>query len=145
MTAGLPGVGIGGLFYLIAALLAPLREVLCAWRGGRSSRWTVALRHSAMALSMLAGMAAAVALIAMAVAFFAATAGPGTAGERGAPAALVVGRYSALFTVTTLVLVLVGVQLMRLTRWLTRESPHTDETHARAVRARRVAAADDIA
>jgi hypothetical protein len=30
MTAGLPGTGIGGLFYLLLVLLMPLRE---AWRG----------------------------------------------------------------------------------------------------------------
>ena len=29
MTAGMPGTGIGGLFYLLSALLMPLREL---WR-----------------------------------------------------------------------------------------------------------------
>ena len=40
MTAGVPGTGIGGLFYLIAALLLPLRGVIrrilgkrVSWRG----------------------------------------------------------------------------------------------------------------
>src|SRR5262245_54386277 len=35
MTAGLPGTGIGGLFYLLAALAMPPRT---AWRDGRGDR-----------------------------------------------------------------------------------------------------------
>ena len=46
MTVGLPGAGIGGLFYLLAGLLMPVRE---AWLTvtGRSSRarWRVVLHQ----------------------------------------------------------------------------------------------------
>ncbi len=46
MTAGLPGTGIGGLFYILAALIAPLR--------GKSKR--SALYVAGLAAAVLAGM-----------------------------------------------------------------------------------------
>jgi len=55
MTAGLPGTGIGGLFYLISALLMPVRE---AWRAatgrGRPGDLRLAFRQSAMAAVIVA-------------------------------------------------------------------------------------------
>jgi hypothetical protein len=54
MIAGLPGTGIGGLFYLISALAMPVRE---AWRAatgnGEPQRQRLALRQSAMALLIM--------------------------------------------------------------------------------------------
>lgn len=38
MTAGLPGTGIGGLFYFLMALMMPLREVFFLLRGKSSLR-----------------------------------------------------------------------------------------------------------
>jgi len=60
-NAGLPGVGLGGIFYLIAALSMPLVEAvraLRARRGGRprESRWRLALRQAALALGVLGAM-----------------------------------------------------------------------------------------
>jgi len=37
MTAGLPGFGLGGVFFIISALLAPFVELIMTARG-RSSR-----------------------------------------------------------------------------------------------------------
>lgn len=54
MTAGIPGTGIGGLFYLIAALAMPLRA---AWQYGRGQRDA---RHLAL---MMKQVAMAVAII----------------------------------------------------------------------------------
>lgn len=57
MSAGLPGTGIGGLFYLLGALWMPVQEgwsVLSRRPGPR--RWRAALLQSGMALAILAGI-----------------------------------------------------------------------------------------
>ncbi len=51
MSVGLPGTGIGGLFYLVSALLMPVREAYLA-AAGRSSRRS---RRVVLRLSLLAG------------------------------------------------------------------------------------------
>ncbi len=54
MIAGLPGTGIGGLFYLLSALLMPVRELWRASIGtGQSSDRRLALRQSGMALAIM--------------------------------------------------------------------------------------------
>jgi hypothetical protein len=54
VTAGLPGTGIGGLFYLISALLMPLREVFRALVGkGNRARGQMAALQGALALTIL--------------------------------------------------------------------------------------------
>ncbi len=56
MTAGIPGTGIGGIFYFTAAILLPLRAVA---RGGRvrfRTRFGRAIAQAAIALAMLAGI-----------------------------------------------------------------------------------------
>lgn len=54
MSAGLPGLGLGGLFFILSALAAPFPEL---WRTarGRSSRaaWRGILRQLAQALTMI--------------------------------------------------------------------------------------------
>ena len=56
MTVGLPGAGIGGLFYLLAALLMPLRELAHTVRGRSSaSRWTLVAWQFAYAGGIAAG------------------------------------------------------------------------------------------
>jgi hypothetical protein len=57
MTAGVPGTGIGGLFYLAAALLLPLRGV---WRRirRRPVSWRMILGHTAIAAGILLGILA---------------------------------------------------------------------------------------
>ena len=56
MTAGLPGTGIGGLYYLLLVLLMPVRELFLFFRG-RSSwpRWRVV----GLLILIVAGMIAA--------------------------------------------------------------------------------------
>src|SRR3954464_14139489 len=54
VTAGLPGTGIGGLFYLISALLMPFREAFRALVGrGDRARGQVALQQGGMAVTIL--------------------------------------------------------------------------------------------
>ena len=54
MTAGLPGTGIGGLFYLISALLMPFREAFrfLVGRGDRA-RGQLALQQGGLAVTIL--------------------------------------------------------------------------------------------
>jgi hypothetical protein len=54
VTVGVPGTGIGGLFYLAAALWLPIRSL---FRLGRArANWGVVLRNLALALGVLAGI-----------------------------------------------------------------------------------------
>jgi hypothetical protein len=54
VTAGLPGAGLAGLFFILSALLAVPIELVRTVRG-RSSRqaWVVVGRHAALALAMI--------------------------------------------------------------------------------------------
>jgi hypothetical protein len=57
MTAGLPGTGIGGLFYLLLVLFMPLREAFRVVRGrGDSRRWRAILGLLALAVGILAAL-----------------------------------------------------------------------------------------
>ena len=54
MTAGLPGTGIGGLFYLISALFMPFREAFRALIGrGDRAKGQVALQQGGLALTIV--------------------------------------------------------------------------------------------
>lgn len=57
MSVGLPGTGVGGLFYLVTALLMPFREGYRALigAGDRPSRRTV-VRQVAITVGVLAGI-----------------------------------------------------------------------------------------
>jgi len=57
MTVGLPGTGIGGVFYLLSALFMPFTEILVTLRGKTSlARWLKVLRQLTIAASILAAM-----------------------------------------------------------------------------------------
>lgn len=59
MNAGLPGTGIGGLFYILLALLMPVRELyLTARRRSSRERWRIVLRQLTMAGGILGALAA---------------------------------------------------------------------------------------
>jgi hypothetical protein len=64
VSAGLPGIGLGGLFFILSALLAPFRELALTLRGQSSrARWASAGRQFAMALAMLVAIQAALVLV----------------------------------------------------------------------------------
>lgn len=64
MNAGLPGTGIGGLFYLLAGLLLPVIEVYQTLKGRSSlERWRFVLRHTALAWGILFSIEVAAVLI----------------------------------------------------------------------------------
>jgi hypothetical protein len=57
MTAGVPGTGIGGLFYLLGALWMPCYELFLTMRGQSSlARWYLVGRQTGIALGIICGM-----------------------------------------------------------------------------------------
>jgi hypothetical protein len=57
VSAGLPGLGLGGLFFIFSALLAPFRELWRTWRGqSRPGDWRMAGRQFAQAVTMVAAI-----------------------------------------------------------------------------------------
>lgn len=127
MTAGLPGVGIGGIFYLASALLMPVHSLVATLTGRRhEARWALALRQSGLALAILGALWAtgwAIGWIVSPVAAPAIVA----AGAGAAPAVQNAVRMTALLgSLGTLALVLLVVQLMRLLP--ARPTPHAVAT-----------------
>lgn len=55
MTAGVPGTGLGGLFYILAALLLPFRSLAQTLRGKRVN-WGEAVKLTALALAVFLGI-----------------------------------------------------------------------------------------
>ena len=54
MTAGLPGVGIGGIFYLASAIMMPFRSAHAVLAGrAHEARWRVALQQAGIAGGIL--------------------------------------------------------------------------------------------
>jgi hypothetical protein len=57
MAAGLPGLGLGGLFFILCALLAPFPELWRTIRGrGELAAWRAIGRQLAQALAMIAAI-----------------------------------------------------------------------------------------
>ncbi len=115
MTAGLPGVGIGGIFYLASAIMMPFRS-LYAMATGRAheAQWRVALRQAASA----GGILGALWLTGLALGWVITTAFPQAmnAGGGATPEHVrnVVRMSALLLSFGTLAGVLLVVQLMRV-------------------------------
>ncbi len=64
MTAGLPGFGLGGLFFILSALLAPIFELPRILRGQSSrARWMRITSHLALALAMVVAVEVALVIL----------------------------------------------------------------------------------
>ena len=115
MTVGLPGAGIGGLFYLLAAVVMPVRELALTARGRSSARrWGVVGRQFAHALGIAAGTWATGWLI---VAGAARIAGGGTIGQTvagGAPMRMIdlLRPAQGVATLATLAAVIAALALL---------------------------------
>jgi hypothetical protein len=60
MFAGLPGIGVGTLFYVLAALWMPFKELRRCLRGDFSaSRWKLVIVQLSFAISIIASIALA--------------------------------------------------------------------------------------
>jgi tetratricopeptide (TPR) repeat protein len=118
MTVGIPGAGIGGLFYLLNAFFMPVREL---WRlaQGQSSAESrrVVLRQFLIASGIVAAMWGTAALIATIAAqpILAPFTGVHSAGGAKGSDLPQLLSYSALYLgLATLALVLLGVQVLRV-------------------------------
>ncbi|MFL5581709.1 MAG: hypothetical protein ACJ8AO_15175 [Gemmatimonadaceae bacterium] len=117
MTAGLPGAGIGGIFYLASALLMPVRELWGFVHDPRAPRrWGLALRQASLAGGILAALWATGWLLALVLPESARTARSGAPGlgAAGAVGHNVLKVGALLFSLGTLALVLGAVQAARL-------------------------------
>src|SRR2546429_7079795 len=56
MNPGLPGTGIGGLFYILSALWMPICEVRRRWQGDATRPWPLVARQFAIAVGVVAAM-----------------------------------------------------------------------------------------
>jgi hypothetical protein len=56
MSPGLPGTGIGGLFYILSALWMPVCELWRRRQGGAPGRWPLVARQFAIAVGIVASM-----------------------------------------------------------------------------------------
>jgi len=56
MNPGLPGTGIGGLFYILSALWMPICELRRRWRGDATMQWPLVARQFAIAVGTVAAM-----------------------------------------------------------------------------------------
>jgi len=117
MTAGVPGTGIGGLFYLLAALLLPFRGIVRLIRGGCVS-WRAIAGKAGLAFGVFLGIWLTGWLLGLLV-------GPATgtlkASAGGVPLSLArrenIVRWAALVGgFVTLFLVLLTVQVARFAR-----------------------------
>ena len=84
MSAGLPGFGLGGLFFICSALLAPIFEVPRTIQGRSSrARWGRILGHLSLALAMIVAVEVTLEVVVTAIGV-GATHGAGTAGAGSA-------------------------------------------------------------
>jgi hypothetical protein len=116
MTVGLPGAGIGGMFYLLMALLAPVRETVRR-ETGSPRQWRLVFRHFLVAASILAGMWLAAWAIGGVIARPSGIGPHGVVQDLAGYPQLVV-RGMALFTLSTLATVLAAVEMLRICRRL---------------------------
>lgn len=56
MIAGVPGTGLGGVFYLLCALCMPLYETARILRGRSDTRWGVVAMQFGLAVGIFGGM-----------------------------------------------------------------------------------------
>ena len=115
MTAGLPGTGIGGMFYLLSAVVMPLREALRRARGrGRpiAGGWRVVAGQTAIAGGIIAGMWATGWLLGVSLRAVHPIVMHGAASH----ASNLLRTAALALSIGTLVAVLGGVELLRL--WL---------------------------
>jgi hypothetical protein len=109
MTVGLPGCGIGGLFYVVSALAMPLHEgYRRARRRGPRARWRFVAGHMGLALAIVAAMWGAGWLLGLAL-----HAARPIDALGGGHAANLLRTATLALTVGTLVAVLGGVEVLR--------------------------------
>ena len=112
MMAGLPGTGIGGIFYLVTALAMPLREAYRRAGGGSavSGTWRLVAGQTAIAGGILGGVWATGWLLGVALRAAAPVVPLPPASHPGN----VLRTVTFALSLGTLAAVLLGVELLRL-------------------------------
>lgn len=116
MTAGLPGVGIGGIFYLASAIVMPVRSLYAVLTGrAHEARWRIALQQAAIA----GGILVALWMTGLALGWIILTMFPhatiaGVSGASSTHARSVVRTSALLLSLGTLAAVLLFVQVLRV-------------------------------
>lgn len=54
MNAGLPGTGLGGVFYVVGAIWMPIHALYSQARGRRTAPWGVILQQAGIAVGVIA-------------------------------------------------------------------------------------------
>src|SRR6266480_4687125 len=119
MTVGVPGTGIGGMFYLVSALAMPLRQAYRSLRRRPSAGWRIVAGQTAMAGGILAAIWVTGWLIGIAITASAAFIAPPHL-LAGAHPGNVLRTAALVLSAATLAAVLLGVELLRL--WVHRET-----------------------
>jgi len=134
MTVGLPGTGIGGMFYLLSALAMPLSEVYRRVRGLASGGWRIVAGQLAIVGGVIVGMFLTGRLLGAALR---ATQHPARLALGSVPSNAL--RIAALvLSIGTLTAVLAAVELMRL--WIHGRAVSGSSASTRAPRKRDVPA-----
>ena len=120
MTVGLPGAGIGGVFYMLSALAMPLREVLRGASERPVGAWRAVFTQLALTGGILAGMGATGWLIATVFTSVRAIMPVAMLPSHGLPTGNVLRAAMFVLTIGTLVAVLIAVELLRL--WVHRSA-----------------------
>ena len=114
MTAGLPGAGIGGLFYLVSTILLPLRSIVKRLRGQQVSvPWRDQGHSLAIAIGIIGALWIAGWLLSFVVPDELLTRGI-LVGGGGSPARSVLSMATLAVGVVTLLLVLLAVEIARV-------------------------------
>ena len=126
MTVGLPGVGIGGIFYLVSALTMPVRELVRTFRRESSAaRWRFVMTQWTLAVGILIAMWLTGKSIGMLVTAVGSRV-PSSGFTRHVASRNVLQVSALALSLGTLTLVWVGVHGLRvLVRWRGRSSART--------------------
>jgi hypothetical protein len=109
VSAGLPGLGLGGLFFVLLALLAPFVEIVRTVRGRSSvAAWRAVGRQFALALTMVAAVALTLRLL------YALADATGLAGPHSDRSPTVLALRPIAITVGLLACVLAAAKAMQL-------------------------------
>lgn len=115
MSAGLPGVGLSGVFFILSALLMVPLEIRRTIRGQSSvARWVTVLRNLAIALAMIVCVELAYAVMRLAVGLFVPHGGDGGDRSRTANAFHMLPVAPSLATVGIIAFLLLAAKLAQL-------------------------------
>ena len=121
MNAGLPGAGIGGLFYLASTLLLPARSLLRRWRGHSDVvTWRQHSHNVSIAIGIITGLWTAGWLLAFVIPKELLSGAPARATPGSSRTAIPLATFG--FGVGTLMAVLLAVELAH---WIHRPKPAT--------------------